>query len=238
MFFTTCTSSCLKEKFKAALVWLDSSSGGGKPGLDAQRGLQWVLSQAVRGDRHSDPCGINSPLPSWGQGNPGSGEGEVTFPGSPHEAMTQWQGSLVPVPQWARGKREFTKSGCQIGVLLANREVSVKLICLLLSKKGKKKNNLLFHSMLMKMQGSLSFFLIKSLDEWKNIFAHQADGVSGTDVSDFWFGAAAAGLQDKGVLICDILSFKQNYCIGGLKWCSWSRRPLCNHTLISLAALP
>lgn len=34
---------------------------------------------------------------------------------------------------------EFTKSGCQIGVLLANRNVSVKLICLLLSKKGKEK---------------------------------------------------------------------------------------------------
>lgn len=39
---------------------------------------------------------------------------------------------------------ELSKSGCQIGVLLADRQVSIKLVCLLLSKKGKSKKSTVF----------------------------------------------------------------------------------------------
>jgi len=37
----------------------------------------------------------------------------------------------------------------------------------------------------------LFLLLIESLNEWKNIFAQQADGVPGTAVLAFWLGTAA-----------------------------------------------
>lgn len=61
-------------------------------------------------------------------------------------------GEPGPCSAAGRGQTgEFSKSGCQIGVQLLNRQVSIKLVCLLLSKKkGRGKKGLHFHSMPMK----------------------------------------------------------------------------------------
>ena len=57
MFFTTHASSCLKEKFKTFLVWLDSQLQGWEAWakMHSRDCSAWVLSQAVEDNRYSDP---------------------------------------------------------------------------------------------------------------------------------------------------------------------------------------
>lgn len=68
MFFTTRTSSCLKEKFKTALLRLDSQRRGWEAWAETHSGdcstSVPVPSQAVQGDRHSEPRGDRSAPPA------------------------------------------------------------------------------------------------------------------------------------------------------------------------------
>lgn len=178
MFFTTCNSSCLKEKFKTALVWLDSQLQRWEAWAKAHSGecSASVLSQAVQGDRHSDPRGNRcSPLPAWRGRNPGRGWSDfprVTLRG--HGMVAGEPGPCSTVGKGQTG--DFTKSGCQIGVLLANRKVSITLICLLLSKRRKRKKICISVQCSWRTWESWFFFLIKSLNESKNISVCQTDG--------------------------------------------------------------
>lgn len=59
---------------------------------------------------------------------------------------------------------EFTKSVCQIGVLLANRKVSITLICLLLSKRRKRTKSVFPFNAHEKHENPFSFLLKVSMN--------------------------------------------------------------------------